>query len=178
MTQRNLSPLFSLVLLAFCAKPALAGTIVGSAVTGSLYFGASTATNEFSTANGGSGAIAMIGPGVEFTYSDAYNTDTVNFSSTGLRIADTVAVNALPFTMVFSDAAFTGFSLLTDQSGFTYGFSGDVLTVNFTGARTAGTYTTTFDYPAVASAPEPASALLLATGTVVLLATRRFRVRC
>lgn len=175
MTLRKLYPLLSLVLLAFYARPALADTIVGSSVTGTLYFGTSTATNEFSTANGGPGATATIGPGVEFTYSDSYNIDTANFSSTGLQIADTVAVNAMPFTMTFTDPAFTGFSLLTDQSGFTYSFSGDVLTVNFAGTRIAGTYATTFDYAAVASTPEPSSALLFATGAVVLFMARRFR---
>lgn len=175
MISKTLYSLFSLAVLALCVRPVFADTIVGSSVNGALYFGTNLATNEFASANGGSGTTALIGPGVEFTYSDSYNTDTANFSATGLRIADTVAVNAAPFTMVFTDPAFTGFSLLTDQSGFTYSFSGDVLTVNFAGTRTPGTYATTFGYPAVASTPEPSGALLLGTGAVALLLLRKIR---
>lgn len=144
--------------------------ILGSIVSGSLFFGSNIGFNGFSTANGGSGTTATIGPGVEFTYADAYNTDTANFSATGLRIADVVGVNAAPFTMSFVDTAFTGFTQLTNTSGFTYSFANSTLTVNFAGTTAPGTYATTFNYATPLITPEPASFVLLATALLGLLA--------
>jgi hypothetical protein len=169
----KLSLLLCLVFVTAATHPLLAGSLAGTSVTGALYFAGDTSPldNFFSVDNGGSGTSATIGPGVEFTYSDSFNTDTADFNDTGLTITDVVAGNATNFSMVFTDAAFQGFTQVTNNSGFTYSFSGDTLTVNFAGTPTPGTYTTTF-------APEPSTLFLLSAGALGLLGImRRQRLR-
>jgi hypothetical protein len=166
---RKLSLLLSFVLVWAAGCPLFADSAVGSNVTGALYFDGDTLPfdNFFSVDNGGSGDSAVIGPGVEFTYSDAFNTDTAEFDGSGLTITDVVGVSATDFSMVFTDPAFTGFTQLSDNSGFTYSFAGDTLTVNFAGALTPGTYNTTLAY----STPEPSSLLLFGTVALVFVGT-------
>ena len=152
--------------LAVAAHPLLAAPIYGSTVAGGDFVVGST-TNYFAAANGGSGVIANIGPGVEFTHVDAAGTSAADFTANGLVIQAVLDqgghyLGELDFR--FTDPSFTGFAQLTDSTNFSYTYVGDVLNVYFTDSATAtpGTYTTTFAY--ASPTPEPSSLLLMATG--------------
>lgn len=62
----------------------------GLPVSATLAFGPDGALgfNKFSSPN------AVVGPGVEFAYSDYYNDDTADFSATQLTIVDRIKSNA------------------------------------------------------------------------------------
>ena len=171
---------------------ARANGLIGSSVTGSLEFG--SAINYFDPANGfvpSSGyensagtTVTIAAPAVEFGFQDSGNTDFVNFSATQFTVEDVLASTAggsdNPFTMSFTDTAFTGLGFLkaTDSfphGGLTYSLAGDVVTIKWGGGTVSANddYTSTFTMAVV---PEPSTWAAAAVGAgVVALALRRKR---
>lgn len=87
---------------------------------------------------------STIGFGIEFGFFEIDSEITADFSGTTLSITNLVDLPSGfggegPFEMDFTDSAFTGFTQLTNNSGFTYSFSGDTLTVLFPGTANNGT---------------------------------------
>lgn len=180
----KLCQFLALAALAAATHPLLADGI-GTSVSGSLTFGGGT-INYFLTANGfvpagygnSTSNPTTIGSGIEFGFEDGANTDTADFTGTTLSIKDVDVAGAVNFEMDFTDAAFAGFTQLTNASGFTYSFSGDTLKVFYAGTSTPGTYTTTFSYTTAAATaaatPEPSGLILMGTGALGIIgATRR-----
>lgn len=146
---------------------------LGTSVTGVLHFQGLSA-NYFDPANGivppgygnSSGPTVVIGPGIEFGISDPGNTDTADFTGSTLLITDVIHTAAAPFEMDFTDSAFTGFTQLTNTSGFTYSFSGTTLKVFYAGSLNSGLATTSFSYTTsnAAVTPELSTIALLGSG--------------
>ncbi len=170
------------VLLGACALPGNAAPLVGSSVSGALYFSGGS-TNLFDPAQGFvpvSGYLNIAGTtvtisnsAVEFGFDDGGNRDSADFSSTQLKVSDLVEVAAgpsFPFQMTFTDTAFKGarFTSVSDNFPLTYSLAGDVLTLNYAG----GTVTTGETLDAVFSftpSPEPSTAgLVFASGLAAL----------
>jgi hypothetical protein len=171
-------------LAAFAAATPLLADGLGTSVSGSLTFNGFTAPNYFLAANGfvpagygnSTSNPTIIGPGIEFGYLDGANKDTADFTGSTLTVTDIVSTTAGTFEMDFTDTAFTSFTQLTNNSGYTYSFTGDTLKVFYAGTFTPGTYTTTFSYSTtpIAATPEPSGLLLIGTGVLGAIgATRR-----
>lgn len=153
---------------------------IGTSVTGSVFYG-DNPVNYFDPANGGSaaygnsaGSTVTIGPGIEFGYSDYFNTDTANFTGSTLSISDVDRGTALPFEMIFTDSAFTGFSEISGTAqGYTFTFSGDTLDVFYAGISNPGTFDSNFSYATTAATPEPSSIALFGSGLIGGIVRRR-----
>ena len=121
----------------------------GTVVTGTLNF-AGNANNYFDPANGfvptgqgyineSSPTVTIEGPGGIFGFADAADVDTANLFGNELTIGDDdVGGDALPWTMTFTDTAFTGLnvSLNSDNfinGGLTASVTGDTITVSWAG---------------------------------------------
>ena len=175
---KKILAVLAVAFLSFSAASSRAD-LLGTKVDGSLKFGSLTA-NYFDPANGfvpaGYGNSTSpnnvgIGSGVEFGFSDTINNDIADFSGTGLLVRDvclgggTCSGNS-SFEMRFTDLAFTSATLLTNDLGITYSFSGDTLIVDYPGNFVAnGDATATFLIGTTAAqTPEPGSMALVATG--------------
>ncbi len=180
----RLYPLLVLLSLSVSGVAAHADN-AGTSVTGGLFFSGGTA-NYFNPSLGyvptgygnTAGTTVTIGPGVEFGFYDGANFDTADFTGTSLTVSDVDTYGVDPFEMTFTDPAFTGFTLLTNASGFTYTFSGHTLDVFFPGTFTTGqTFTATFGSAGSAPTvtPEPSGLMLLGTGALGVLGAARRR---
>ncbi len=161
-----------------------AAGLIGTSVTGSLLF-AGSPTNYFDPANGyvpsgylntAGTMVSIASPAVEFGFGDSQNTDLANFSAFQFTIEDVVGQNTgvsatdSPFTMTFTDTAFSGLTLTkaTDffpNGGLTYSLAGDTITISWAGGpvRANDDYTSTFT---VASIPEPSNWALFSLGAM------------
>lgn len=154
------------------ALPASADN-TGQTVTGTIAFGP----------NGGYGGQywspqnAVIGAGLEYSYADSANMDTVDFTATQMIIRDQVFIDANGWKMTFATAGgFSSLSLVssTFMPGLTYSLTGGVIEVNW-----AGTGTGPADYTAVfnvaGAVPEPETYAMLVAGLAVVSALARRR---
>jgi hypothetical protein len=152
---------------------------IGTDVTGSLTFNGNTAPpNYFDAANGfvpagygnsGGSTTVTIGPGIEFGFADSLNLYTADFTGSTLTISNEVLQNgdSVSFQMIFSDTAFSGFTLVSNDLGLTYGFTGNTLTIDRPAGSFSGVSASVFNYTTAASpVPEPGTIVLL--GTVLL----------
>lgn len=178
-----------LVLIA-CAMPSRA-SLLGTAVTGNLTF-LGNPLNYFDPANGfvpatgfenSSGTTVTIAePAIEFGAVFPANTDTGNFTATQLIVTDIVNSTGtnIPFTMTFSDAAFSGLSVskVSDtfaNGGTTASLTGNTLTVAWNGGLVnPGTLQAVYNLTTT-TVPEPASWALLLVG---IAAVGQFRRKC
>jgi MYXO-CTERM domain-containing protein len=186
----------SLLLAAF---PAWAD-LIGSQVTGSLQFTAPppTGPNYYDPANGyvngpsgvfpggslnsAGTTVAISGSSIEFGFHDGANTDSADFTGSQLTITDIDVGGANPWTMIFTDSAFTSLSKVSDNfinGGLTGVLVGDVLTVNWGGDPnfTGGDFQAVFDVNSNSTAPDGGSTLLLLSlAAIALVWLQRRRV--
>lgn len=151
------------------AMPAYADN-TGLAVTGSLAFGPNGS-------NGGQYWVppdAVIGSGVEYSYTDGANQDTADFTATELHINDSVFSDANGWEMTFSTpGGFAGLSLLSSTfvPGLTYGLDAGKIVLDW-----AGTTTGPHSFDAVfcvSPVPEPETYGMLLAGLGLLGFTAR-----
>ncbi len=171
--------------LSLLTLPAKANGLIGSSVTGSLEF-SGIPTNYFDPTfgyvpasgyeNSAGTTVTIASPAVEFGFQDTGNTDFVNFSASQFTLEDTLSSTAggtdNPFTMTFTDTAFTGlgFAKATDSfpnGGLTYSLVGDVVTIYWPGGpiHANDDYTSTFTMLTV---PEPSTWAAMAVGAGAL----------
>jgi hypothetical protein len=163
---------------ALCVGTASAG-LIGTPVTGS-FVTTFVFSNFFDPVNGfvtsaylniAGPTVTIAEPAIEFGIADPTNTDTANFSGSQLIVTDNVFSNADPWTMTFTDPAFTSLAKFSDSftnGGVTGTLVGDTITLTWAGSHTAvGLLTATFN---VASIPEPSSFILAAFGMIGLVA--------
>jgi Flp pilus assembly protein TadG len=160
--------------------PLFADGILGTSVTGGLYFGV-FAANYYDPANTliPDGYLNQAGPtvtvsdsAVEFGYYDGVNLITADFSDFGLTIADNVNGGDIGWTQTFQDDSFNGASVTTLTDNFTpgsttAGISGNLLTVTWggTSSTTPQNLSATFSFSGLAPPPPPVSE----SGTLALL---------
>lgn len=168
--------------LVTAAHTSRAAGLTGTPVTGSLVFGSDT-TNYYDPNNGfvppgylntSGTTVNIASPAVEFGFGDGSNTDTANFSAFQFTLEDSVVTTSVsaadnPFTMTFTDPAFSGSSLVkvTDffPGGLTYSLVDSTITVHWAGGPvTSGDdYTSTFTLVAV---PEPSAWAMVGLGAI------------
>jgi hypothetical protein len=145
---------------------------ITTTVTGTVQFG-TRAILSLGTTN--------IGSGVEFTYSDSLNTDTIDFSSTSFTLTDVstsswMGSGSEKATYTFTDLAFLGMGWTIPSDSFggaTINLVGDVLTVTTPAFSTAGTYKAVFLDGPVSAVPEPATPFMLCVFAAACWVARR-----
>jgi hypothetical protein len=168
------------------ATPAFAG-LLGTNVNGVMNISGFGAMNFFDPVTGfvpaGSGNSTspnnvVIGSGIGFGYADGANTDTANFTATGVTLQDVSVSGSRPIVYTFTDTAFSGLSLAEISSNFpglSFDLSGDVLALSTDSIPSGGTFDATFQV--VTPVPEPASLVLLGTALAGLGLLRRRKPR-
>jgi hypothetical protein len=159
--------------------------LIGTSVTGQMLI---SGTNYFESANGyvpagydnsglGTSTTVTIDSGIEFGFHDGSNTDTADFTGTTLTLQDVSVNNSIGITYIFTDTAFTGFSLSSNTfpSSVTATLVGDVLTLNAPAISSSGTYDAVYNLSTTASAPEPGTVFLTLPVllAIIFLAKRR-----
>jgi hypothetical protein len=154
--------LASLIVTALATSPSHAATLTGDTITGTLNF--------CTLGNGGNQFTADSGAApVTFIHDDGIggaNTDTASFDATSLTVQDIVHDDstACGWGMQFTDTT-TPFPLLALVStsfspDLSYDLTGGVITINWSGTDTPGTYTAVFNIDGEtsgAAVPEPGS---------------------
>jgi hypothetical protein len=183
---KKISSLLAIAVLCLSAGSLWADGI-GTDVTGSLTFNG-ISTNYFDAANGfvpagygnsGGSTTVTIGPGIEFGFADGFNLDAADFTGSTLTISNEVLTPhiASSLEMIFTDSAFTGFTLASNDLGLTYSFAGNTLTINRAGGIYSGLSTSVFNYTTAASpVPEPGTIVLLGTGLLGAVGAVRRRL--
>ena len=137
------------ILVSVLASMPAAALLLGTSVTGTLTFGGG-GPNFFNSSNGlvpagcqssglGSATVTIVNPTAEFCFIDDINTDTANFTDSGLTVSDVSGGGAIPFQMNFALAPglITSVSELSDNfpgTGISVSLSSNLLTLNFAGA--------------------------------------------
>lgn len=185
---KKLFAALAVAVISFSAT-SLRADLLGTKVNGSLTF-AGGSVNYFDAANGfvpdGFGNSispnnVVINSDVEFGFRDNINRDIANFSNTGLIVRDVClagfdCTGNASFQMKFTDLAFSSATLLSNDLGVTYSFSGNTLTVNYPGGFVAdNNATATFLIGSVAQTPEPGTMALVGTGLLGVVGTLRRR---
>ena len=164
--------------------------VLGTTVTGGLYFGANP-TNYFNSTFGfvpggcqnsgaSSASVVVVDPATEFCFRDNANTNTAQFTDNTLSITDLVALSSSPWKMTFSFAPNTvlGVSEVSDffvNGGLSYSFANDMLTLNWAGTTSGGLNLNAQYALQIAPAsdvPEPTSIALLGLGVLAFRAAR------
>ena len=179
--------------LALLPLHAKANGLIGTSVTGAVYFG-TLPDNYFDPANGfvpagyentAGTTVTIASPAVEFGFADSSNTDLANFSATQFTIEDVLSGSAggsdNPFTMTFTDTAFAGqsFTQVSDSfptGGLTGTLVGNTFTVSWAGGPVVANddFTSTF---VVSAVPEPSTWAAVGCGAVALGLMLRARRR-
>jgi len=142
----NTSLLAAAVMLAFAGERVLASTLLGTRVTGGLYF-QGYAQNFFDPVNGrvpvgylnlAGTTVTISSNAVEFGYSDGTAVITADLTDTELTVTDTPQSTAHynPIQITLTDAAFMGLSVASDSfpnGGLAASLSGGVITLNWAG---------------------------------------------
>jgi PEP-CTERM motif len=157
-----------------------AATVIGSSVTGGLFF-ANPTINQFDPVNGkvptgfsnytsGVPSVTVAEPALEYGYNDTANFDTVNITATQIIITDVrtgpsaSVASGSPFTITLTDTAFpdgiTQSSNSFDSIAFT--LIGSTFTFNSFGTSQPATYTAVFGF--AAAVPEPSTWAMILLG--------------
>ncbi len=177
-------PLLATMLLGICVFPVQAA-LLNTSVTGSLEFEGSS-SNFFDPIynfvpdgylNSVGTTVTISNTAVEFGYNDSANLINANFTDNQLVISDLVEANGFnyPFTLQFTNAAFSGLTITTVSDNFPlqYSLNNDVLTMNWSGGSVIGqTFVGTYD---LLSTPEPSSAGILLFSGLAIVAFARLR---
>jgi hypothetical protein len=154
MRTSRTSFLLALALVCVTSRPLPATTLIGTQVSGALYFSTWPA-NYFDPANhlvpagylNAAGATVTISSdAVEFGCFDGTATITANFTATQLIITDT-PVNTFTYNSIqsyFTNLAFTNLYAVSDtfpSGGVTGSLSGNVITLNWAGGQLTGNQT-------------------------------------
>jgi len=133
-------------MLALAGGRVLASTLLGTQVTGALYF-PGYAQNFFDPVNGRvpsaylnftGTTVTISSDAVEFGYSDGTVIITADLTGTQLTVSDTTqtAADFNPIEIVLTDSAFTNLSAASDSfpnGGLAASLSGSVITLNWAG---------------------------------------------
>jgi len=143
--------LTTVALVLAASGPVAAGTLIGTQVSGALYF-EGYMPNYFDPVNGlvptgylntSGSTVTISSNAVEFGFADGTTTITAEFTSSQLIIADQPKSTAHynPLQLVFTNAAFTDIAEVSDtfpDGGLTGSLSGSVITLNWGGGSLTG----------------------------------------
>ena len=189
---RTIFILASLLLTFVVQSSAKADTLLGTAVTGQLIF-TDLNVNYFDPANflvpssgyGNSVSpvnVTIVNPGIEFGIDDGSNRDTADFTGSTLTVTDLCldsnCSKDIPFTMFFTDTAFTSITKVSDtfgSGGLTYSLTGDIIELDWAGFPASFPINTSeqavFNLAsAPVDTPEPSSVLLVGVAILGLAA--------
>jgi hypothetical protein len=155
-----------------------AATVIGSSVTGGLFF-ANPALNQFDPLNNnvpdgfsnklGGTTVTVAEPAIEFGFYDTVNFDTVNITATQIIITDVRTGSSLsgasgsPFTIILIDTSFSdGITQLSNSFDSAASLSGSTFTFHSNGTSEPATYTAVFDI--AAAVPEPSTWAMMILG--------------
>jgi hypothetical protein len=165
-----------------------AATVIGSSVTGGLFFPTHPTTNQFDPVNGnvpdgfsnklGGTTVTVSEPAIEFGFTDIVNFDTVNITATQIIITDVRSGPCIscgaPFTITLTDTSFSdGITELSSSFDSSASLSGSTFTFQSNGTTQDGTYTAVFDIAAAVPEPSTWAMMILGFAGIGFMAYRR-----